>query len=151
EIQYVPARPDDPELAALRVDLIDIHSQRRPKLSQNRGKTDKVGNKRHNASQKPSYLCFQFRSSFNFSFPFDQRFEILKTPAIIDNTRSMSGTVTAVSMQTFESTVDSHPIVILDFWAAWCGPCKIMAPIFEDAAKRHSDVFFGKVNTEDEK
>ena len=51
-------------------------------------------------------------------------------------------------MENFESIVDSNQIVILDFWAAWCGPCRIFAPVFEEAALRHPDVYFGKVNTE---
>lgn len=53
-----------------------------------------------------------------------------------------------VTMENFESLVDTHEIVFLDFWAAWCGPCKIFAPIYEEAALRHPEVFFGKVNTE---
>ena len=54
-----------------------------------------------------------------------------------------------VTEQTFEETV-KQGIVLLDFWAAWCGPCRVFAPIFEDAAARHPDVVFGKVDTEAE-
>jgi len=52
-----------------------------------------------------------------------------------------------VTEQTFEETV-KQGIVLLDFWAAWCGPCRVFAPIFEAAAGRHPDVVFGKVDTE---
>jgi len=49
----------------------------------------------------------------------------------------------------FEATV-KQGIVLLDFWAAWCGPCRSFAPVFEAAAARHPDVVFGKVDVEAE-
>lgn len=56
----------------------------------------------------------------------------------------------ALTASTFETTVTSNEIVLVDFWAAWCGPCQQFAPIFEDASERHPDVVFGKVDTETE-
>ncbi len=50
----------------------------------------------------------------------------------------------------FESTVEENDIVILDFWASWCGPCRSFAPIFEEVSEQHTDVVFGKVNTEEQ-
>lgn len=57
--------------------------------------------------------------------------------------------VKVVTEKNFEETV-KEGIVFLDFWAAWCGPCRMFAPVFESAAGRHSDVTFGKVDTEDQ-
>ena len=51
---------------------------------------------------------------------------------------------------TFESTVEADGIVLVDFWADWCGPCKRFAPTFEKASEAHPDVVFGKVDTEAE-
>ncbi|MCU0301887.1 MAG: thioredoxin [Candidatus Nanopelagicales bacterium] len=50
----------------------------------------------------------------------------------------------------FESTVRGNDIVLVDFWAAWCGPCRSFAPVFEAASQEHGDVVFGKVDTEAE-
>jgi thioredoxin 1 len=50
----------------------------------------------------------------------------------------------------FEQTVTSEGITLVDFWAEWCGPCRMFAPIFEKASEQHPDVTFGKVDTEAE-
>ena len=50
----------------------------------------------------------------------------------------------------FESTVTSNDIVLVDFWASWCGPCRSFAPVYEKASAQHEDVVFAKVDTDAE-
>jgi thioredoxin 1 len=49
-----------------------------------------------------------------------------------------------------ESTILNNDIVLIDFWAPWCGPCQSFAPVYEEVSEKHPDVVFGKVNTEEE-
>ena len=53
-----------------------------------------------------------------------------------------------VTKENFNDLVEQSNILILDFWAEWCGPCKNFAPVFEAAAEKHPDVVFGKIDTE---
>ncbi len=55
-----------------------------------------------------------------------------------------------LSSENFNEKVQSSQIVLLDFWAPWCGPCKSFGPIYEKVAEQYPDILFGKVNTEDE-
>ena len=55
-----------------------------------------------------------------------------------------------VTGKNFEKLINENGIVLLDFWASWCGPCKMFGPIFETSSEKHKDIVFGKVNTEEE-
>ena len=50
----------------------------------------------------------------------------------------------------FNETAEKNPILVIDFWAPWCGPCRQFAPIYEEVANEYPDIAFGKVNTEEE-
>jgi thioredoxin 1 len=58
--------------------------------------------------------------------------------------------VTQLTQDNIESTINSNGIVVIDFWAPWCGPCRSLKPIFEAAAERHSDAVFASCNTEEQ-
>ena len=58
-----------------------------------------------------------------------------------------------ITAKNFEETIEKNDIVVVDFWAEWCGPCKSFSPIYEDISERHkedNDIVFGKIDTEAE-
>jgi thioredoxin len=62
----------------------------------------------------------------------------------------MSTTVLELTAQNIEEIISKNKMVVIDFWAPWCGPCKRFAPVFEAAATKHLDVVFAKVNTDEQ-
>jgi thioredoxin 1 len=59
-------------------------------------------------------------------------------------------TTTNLTEATFADTVSGSPIVLVDFWAAWCGPCRMFGPVYETVSAANPDIVFGKVDTEAE-
>jgi thioredoxin 1 len=56
----------------------------------------------------------------------------------------------ALNEENFEETVTKDGITLVDWWASWCGPCRMFSPVFETASEQHPDITFGKIDTEDQ-
>ncbi len=58
--------------------------------------------------------------------------------------------IVELTAENFNDVAEKNPILIIDFWAPWCGPCRQFAPIYEEVAGEYPDIAFGKVNTEEQ-
>lgn len=57
---------------------------------------------------------------------------------------------TDLNQESFQETIEGNDIVLVDWWADWCGPCKMFAPVYDDVSQQHDDIVFGKIDTEDQ-
>ncbi len=55
-----------------------------------------------------------------------------------------------LTQETFQETIESNDIVLVDWWAEWCGPCKMFAPVYDDVSQKYDDIVFGKIDTEEQ-
>ncbi len=58
--------------------------------------------------------------------------------------------IVTITNENFNDTINNNGMVILDFWAPWCGPCRSFAPVFEQTSEQHPDIVFAKINTEEQ-
>lgn len=70
--------------------------------------------------------------------------------AYMSSLREEAMAVQEVTVNSFDDVVQKNSIVVVDFWAPWCGPCRNFAPVFEAASEQHKDITFVKINTDDQ-